>query len=106
MKRLFLFLLLFLLSVSFSQETLPVYKMVKGKIDEENPVGALSRSDWIKELPIPQVKVKKISWTKEKVVLKDKKQGQKRQPQDQGEKEEGGHLCDGGPQGTAQVCAH
>ena len=73
MKRFFVFLLLFVLSVSFAQDTLPVYKMVKGKINEEAPVGQLSRSDWIKELPIPKVNVKKVTWTREKVVVKDKK---------------------------------
>lgn len=73
LKKIFLVSFLFLVMSAFSQETLPVYKMVKGKINEETPVGELNRSDWIKELPIPQVKVKKITWVKETVQVKDKK---------------------------------
>ena len=73
MKKIIVFLLLSLAVAVCSQETLPVYKMVKGKINEDAPVGELNRSDWIKELPIPQVKVKKVSWVKETVQVKDKK---------------------------------
>lgn len=73
LKHFFLFSILFCVALAFSQETLPVYKKVKGKINEDAPVGELNRSDWIKELPIPQVKVKKVSWVKETVQVKDKK---------------------------------
>ena len=73
MKKFLVFLILMLAVAALSQETLPVYKMVKGKIREDAPVGELNRSDWIKELPIPQVKVKKVSWVKETVQVKDKK---------------------------------
>ena len=73
LKKIIVFLLLSLAVAVCSQETLPVYKMVKGKINEDAPVGELNRSDWIKELPIPQVKVKKVSWVKETVQVKDKK---------------------------------
>lgn len=73
MKRLFLFLLALCVSFAFSQETLSVYKMVKKQIDEENSVGALTKSDWIKEMPIPPEKVKKVSYVKDKKTKKKKK---------------------------------
>lgn len=73
MKKIFVFLLIFCFSVSFSQETLSVYKKIKGDVDESNPVGSLGMSDWIKELPIPKEKVKKVVYEKEKIEIKDKK---------------------------------
>ena len=36
-------------------------------------MGNLSKSDWIKELPIPKDKVQKVSWVKETVEVTDKK---------------------------------
>lgn len=73
MKHFLLFLLCFFVVFSFGQETLPVYKKVKNKIDVENPAGELSKSDWIKELPIPKEKVKKVYYVKDKKNKKKKK---------------------------------
>ena len=50
-----------------------MYKKVKKKIAVENPVGELAKSDWIKELPIPKEKVKKVYYVKDKKNKKKKK---------------------------------
>lgn len=73
MKKILLLILAFFVAFAFSQETLPVYKMVKKKINEETPVGELAKSDWIKEMPIPKEKVKKVSYVKDKKSKKKKK---------------------------------
>ncbi len=73
MKKIVVFLLVLFVSFAFSQETLPAYKQVNGVVDEEKSIGTLSKSDWIKELPIPKEKVKKITYEKEMVPVKDKK---------------------------------
>ena len=50
-----------------------MYKKIKKKIAVENPVGELAKSDWIKELPIPKEKVKKVYYVKDKKNKKKKK---------------------------------
>ena len=75
MKKRVLFSILFVLAcgVAFAQESLSVYKKVRGEIDESSPAGSLLFTDWIRELPIPKDSVKKVQVVKEKVTLKDKK---------------------------------
>lgn len=73
LKKLVLFLLIACVSVAFSDETLPAYGMLNKQLDEERPVGELTKTDWIKELPIPKEKVKKVTYVREKVQVKDKK---------------------------------
>ena len=59
--------------ITFAQESLNVYKKVRGQIDESSPVGSLVFTDWIRELPIPLDSVKKVTVVKETVPVKDKK---------------------------------
>lgn len=73
MKRIFCFIAVLFVTFALAQETLPVYKKVKNDVDESAPVGQLSKSDWIKELPIPKDKVQKVSWVKETVEVTDRK---------------------------------
>ena len=73
MKRISCFIAILFVTFALAQETLPVYKKVREEINEAAPVGELSKSDWIKELPIPKDKVKKVSWVKETVEVTDKK---------------------------------
>jgi len=73
LKKFVVFLLVLFVSFAFSQEMLPAYKKVKNVVDEENVIGNLSKSDWIKELPIPKEKVQKVTYEKEMVPVKDKK---------------------------------
>ena len=70
LKRIFCFIAVLFVTFALAQETLPVYKKVKNDVDESAPVGQLSKSDWIKELPIPKDKVQKVSWVKETVEAK------------------------------------
>ncbi|MCF0216778.1 MAG: hypothetical protein HUK21_09940 [Fibrobacteraceae bacterium] len=64
----FLFLVFFVfgLALCCAQENLPIYKSVKDSVDESTPVAVLTQTDWIKELPIPKIKVKKVTWVTEK----------------------------------------
>ena len=73
LKRIFCFIAVLFVTFALAQETLPVYKKVKNDVDESAPVGQLSKSDWIKELPIPKDKVQKVSWVKETVEVTDRK---------------------------------
>lgn len=50
----------------FGQETLNVYKKNGKEVDESKPVGTLSLSDWITELPIPKDSVKRVRIEKER----------------------------------------
>ena len=69
MKKICFFVVAFLVSLAFSDDALFVYKKVNNEVDESQPAAKLYKSDWIKELPIPPEKVKKVSWVKEKVEL-------------------------------------
>jgi len=73
LKKILCFVAILSVAFALAQETLPVYKKVKNEVDETRSIGGLSKSDWIKELPIPKNKVKKVSWVKEKVEVKDRK---------------------------------
>ena len=73
MKKICFFVVAFLVSLAFSDDALFVYKKVNNEVDESQPAAKLYKSDWIKELPIPPEKVKKVSWVKEKVEVTDKK---------------------------------
>ena len=73
LKRISCFIAVLFVTFALAQETLPVYKKVREEVNESAPVGELSKSDWIKELPIPKDKVKKVSWVKETVEVTDKK---------------------------------
>ena len=73
LKRIFCLIVILFVTFAIAQETLPVYKKVKNEVDENSPMGQLSKSDWIKELPIPKEKVKKVTWAKETVEVLDKK---------------------------------
>ena len=73
LKRIFCFIAALFVTFALAQETLPVYKKVKNDVDESAPIGQLSKSDWIKELPIPKDKVQKVSWVKETVEVTDRK---------------------------------
>jgi len=73
LKRIVCFVAVLFVTFALAQETLPVYKKVKNEVDESAPVGQLSKSDWIRELPIPKDKVQKVSWVKETVEVTDKK---------------------------------
>ena len=73
MKRIVCFLVFLFVAIAVAQETLPVYRKIGNEVSESAPVGNLSKSDWIKELPIPKDKVQKVSWVKETVEVTDKK---------------------------------
>lgn len=73
MKKVFCLLFVFAISFVFAQETLPGYKKVNNVVDEDNAVVQITKSDWIKELPIPKEKVKKVTWVREVVEVKDRK---------------------------------
>ena len=72
-KRIFCFVTALFVTFALAQETLPAYKKVNNVVDESAPIGQLSKSDWIRELPIPKDKVQKVSWVKETVEVTDKK---------------------------------
>ena len=65
-------------SLAFSQETLNVYKKTASGIDENSPLGTLTFTDEIRELPPPMDSVKKVTVVKEKVEIKDRKGNVKR----------------------------
>ena len=73
LKRIVCFIAFLLVAIAVAQETLPVYRKIGNEVSESAPVGNLSKSDWIKELPIPKDKVQKVSWVKETVEVTDKK---------------------------------
>ena len=60
LKFLVVFLAVLGCAFCFGQETLPVYKKVNHEVDEANPIGELSKSDWIKELPLPPDSIKHV----------------------------------------------
>ena len=66
MKVLLVFLVSLGCAFCFGQESLNVYKKVNHEVDEANPVGALSKSDWIKELPLPKDSIKHVRTEKER----------------------------------------
>lgn len=73
MKKLLVFLIVVGCAFCFGQETLPVYRKVKGVVDERNPLGELSKSDWIKEIPIKKDSIKHVREVKERREVVDKK---------------------------------
>ena len=79
LKFLVLFFAVLGCACCFGQETLSVYKKVNHEVDEAHPVGSLSMSDWIKELPLPPDSIKHVRIEKERreVVKNGKKKIQK-----------------------------
>ena len=73
LKRIFCFIAALFVTYALAQETLPVYRKIGNEVSESAPVANLSKSDWIKELPIPKEKVQKVSWVRETVEVTDKK---------------------------------
>ena len=71
MKKFCLIAFVLLVTFAFSDDALFVYKKVGNDIDESAPAAKLYKSDWIKELPIPPEKVKKVTWVKEKEEVLD-----------------------------------
>lgn len=75
MKKLFFSVLFLFVACAFGQESLNVYRMLRGSVDESQPVGSLIQSDWIKEMPAPQDSVKKFRIVEDTVFVM--KKGQK-----------------------------
>ena len=73
MKKILFFVLFVLVNFALAQDNLIVYKKNGSKVDESTPAGALTMTDWIKELPIPKDSVEKVTYVKERVQVKDKK---------------------------------
>lgn len=73
MKKILIVALFLMANFVFAQSSLSVFKKVQGQVDEANVAGSLVFTDWIKELPIPQDSVKKVTIKKEKVPVLDKK---------------------------------
>ena len=67
------FLLFLFVSFAFCDETLCVYRFDKENKLIETPVGELNKADWIRELPIPKEKVKKITFVNDEKNKKKKK---------------------------------
>ena len=62
MKKILLVVLAFLTASAFAQMKLDVFKKINGEIDENRPLGYLTSSDAIKELPIPKDRIEHESF--------------------------------------------
>lgn len=72
LKKIVFSLLLIFAASAFSQESLNVFRMIRGEVDETNPVGSLIQSDWIRELPPPQDSVKKVRFDMDTIYVMKK----------------------------------